>query len=83
MRKLTNLILPIEIEYIYYKEIKDKEIYKPFDENKEKILAECKEIALQNLEIDDIIKEEKHTVYNLNAGVYKVDYLLVVNKKLS
>ena len=82
VKKLTNLILPIEIEYIHYKEVEEKEVYHSFEENKEKFLAECKENALQKLNINDIIKEEKHTINNLNAGVYQVNYLLVVNKKL-
>lgn len=79
--KLTNTILPLNIKQIIYKEVKENQIISNFEEQKEQIVAECKQNALQNLKDNDIIKNEDYTIVN-GQGFTNVCYVITAERKV-
>lgn len=79
--KLNNVILPFIIKSSIIKEIKIYEKFCLFEDVKDNLINECKEKALQKIENDDIIKNEKCTL-TIGAGFTVVSYLMIVEKNL-
>lgn len=82
VKYIKNMILPLKIEYFTYKEIKKELITSCFQDVKDKILCECREIALQNAIENDIIIEERHLIDEQQFGVTSVKYLVLVERNL-
>lgn len=79
--KLKNVILPIKIKQTIYKELKEIQITSNFEEEKEQIINECKQNALQNLKNSDIIKSEDFSITD-GQGFTNVCYVIIAERKV-
>lgn len=77
-----NNILPIINHQITYFETEEKLINNNFEEDKEKLILQCKEIALQKINEYDIIKKEK-VLISQNAGIVNMKVVLELEKDIT
>ena len=80
--KLKNVLLPITISTITYKEIKTKKITKMFQDYKEDILKKCQENTLQKLLKNDIILSENYNIINQTNDIINIQYVITVERVL-
>lgn len=79
--KLKNTILPIEIHQITYYEMEEITIESNFNDEKEKLINDSREIALQKKLNNDIIKAE-NVIIDENCGITTVRYVVVVERNI-
>ena len=76
-----NLILPLNLKKITYFETKTLEINEPFNENKDKIIAETRNKALIFLNKNEIIKEESLLIKE-ETSCHEITYILTVSRNI-
>ena len=74
-----NILLPIKVKYITFKEVQEQQIHSNFEEEKNDIFSRLKENALQNLEENDIINHEEFVISNFENGV-NIELVLTVER---
>lgn len=79
--RIENTFLPLIIKYTTVKELHFFERYMPFAEIKNNLMEESKQKALQKLNNNDIIKDERCTITQ-GTGFTVVSYLVIVDKEL-
>ena len=78
---LSNFLIPIKIEKITYEEITTIKEEIPFEDVKEELILEAKNLALEKAKNNSVV-DEYHTVTS-NAGVTSISYVIVAEGDIS
>ena len=78
---LSNFLIPIKIERITYEEITTIKEEIPFEDVKEELILEAKNLALEKAKNNSVV-DEYHTVTS-NAGVTSISYVIVAEGDIS
>ena len=74
-------ILPLKITNFKYEEVVEKVVSTDFEANKEYYIEECRQNALQKVQNNDIITEEKYFIEN-EVSFSRVNYLVIVERNI-
>ena len=77
-----NNLLPISYHIVTYYELEEKIINKSFEEDKENLLQQCRQIALQKINEYDIIKNERTQIVQ-GAGIVNLKVILELEKDIT
>lgn len=78
---LSNFLIPIKIERITYEEITTIKEEIPFEDVKDELILEAKNLALEKAKNNSVV-DEYHTVTS-NAGVTSISYVIVAEGDIS